>query len=156
LWLYNNIVFTPEDSVGYYGFVYIIKNTLTGRAYIGRKYFSKSSTKQVKGKRKKIRKSSDWENYWSSSEELKKEVEEYGKENFTRTILYLCKTRSECSYLETYEIFKNNALLSDNYINAWVSCRIHKSHVKGKVWPKSQQPALQEHKDVKHPGAADN
>lgn len=139
MWLYNGIVFTPEDATGYYGFVYVIRNNITGRSYIGRKYFSKAATKTVKGKRKKIRKSSDWENYWSSSEEVKKEVEKYGKENFTRTILHLCKTRASCSYMETHEIFKNHALLSDNFINAWVSCRIHKSHVKEVICPKSLQ-----------------
>lgn len=146
MWLYNGLVFTAEQSESYYGFVYIIKNTLTGRAYIGRKYFSKAGTKQVKGKRKKIRKTSDWENYWSSSEELKKDIAQYGKENFTRTILHLCKTRASCSYHETYEILIRGALLSDSFYNSWVSCKIHKAHVKGKIeCPKSQQtPTLSE------------
>jgi hypothetical protein len=145
LWLYNSIVFTPEDAVGYYGFVYVIQNNLTGKSYIGRKYFTKSGSKQVKGKRKKIRKTSDWENYWSSSEELKQDILTIGKENFTRTILHLCKTRASCSYLETYEIFKNHALLSDNFINGWVSCKIHKKHVKEIICQKSlQTPTLQE------------
>lgn len=133
MWLYNGLIFTPDQAEGYYGFVYIIRNNLTGRAYIGRKYFSKAGTKQVKGKRKKIRKASDWETYWSSSDELKKDVTQYGKENFTRTILHLCKTRASCSYLETYEIFKNECLLSDDWYNSWCSCKIHKSHVLGKV-----------------------
>lgn len=133
MWFYNDIAFTPEQAEEYYGFVYIIRNNLTDKAYIGRKYFSKAGTKQVNGKRKKIRKTSDWENYWSSSEELKKDIAQYGKENFTRTILHLCKTRATCSYWETWEIFKNECLLSDDWYNSWCSCRIHKMHVKGKI-----------------------
>jgi hypothetical protein len=144
LWIYNGVIFTSDQAEGYYGFVYIIRNNLTGRAYIGRKYFSKASTKQVKGKRKKIRKASDWENYWSSSEELKQEIKNQGKENFTRTILHLCKTRASCSYYETYEILVRGALLSDTYYNSWVSCKIHKAHVKGIICPKSLQTPPQQ------------
>jgi hypothetical protein len=133
LWIYNLVPFTADQTEGYYGFVYIIRNNLTNKSYIGRKYFSKASTKQIKGKRKKIRKPSDWENYWSSSDELKNDIKKFGKENFTRIILHLCKTRATCSYMETWEIFKNKCLLSDDWYNSWCSCKIHKSHVKGKL-----------------------
>jgi hypothetical protein len=131
MWLYNNTEFTPEQSESFYGFVYLIENTATNRKYVGRKYFSKSGTKQVKGKKKKIRKASDWINYWSSSDELKSDIEKYGKENFKRQILHLCKTRASCSYMETYEIFMRGALITDEYYNSWCSCKIHKKHVKG-------------------------
>ena len=36
------------------------------------------------------------------------EVAKLGEHNFRRTILHLCKTKSECSYWETFEIFTNN------------------------------------------------
>lgn len=71
--------------------------------------------------------------YWSSSEELKSDVKKLGEENFTRTILYLCKTRSECSYRETKEIFTRDALLTTDYYNSWCSCKIHKAHVLNKL-----------------------
>ena len=135
MWLYNNTPFQAEQIEDSYGFVYLIENTVTGRKYIGRKYFTSAGTKQVKGKKKKIRKQSDWEGYWSSSEEVKKDVQQYGKEKFTRTILHLCKTRAECSYRETKEIFVRDALLSEEYYNAWCSVRIHKSHVLNKIVP---------------------
>ena len=139
MWLYNTTPFQADQIEDSYGFVYLIENTVTGRKYIGRKYFTSAGTKQVRGKKKKIRKQSDWEGYWSSSEEVKKDVQQYGKEKFTRTILHLCKTRASCSYFETYEIFTRDALLSTDYYNSWVSCKIHAAHVKGIIWRENNQ-----------------
>ena len=114
-WIYNDKVFTESDIVDNYGFVYLIVNNITGRKYIGKKFFTKASSKQVKGKRKKIRKESDWLTYYGSNKYLLEDVEKLGAENFTRKILRLCKTRSECAYWETHEIFVSCALLSSNY-----------------------------------------
>ena len=131
--MYNNIEFT-EDMVGdWFGYVYEIVNLTNGRRYVGKKFFTRAGTKQIKGKKKKVRLSSGWENYWSSSEELKADVKKLGEENFARKILYLCKSRSECSYRETKEIFINDALLTTEYYNSWVSCKIHKAHVLNKL-----------------------
>ena len=38
-WIYEGRPFTSDDIGDYYGFVYCITNTSTGRKYIGRKYF---------------------------------------------------------------------------------------------------------------------
>ena len=127
-WYYDGVPF--DDDGTSFGFVYLIENLITSKKYIGRKYFSKAGYKQVNGKRKKIRKTSDWETYYGSNETLKKEVAELGAHNFRRTILYLCKSRSECSYFETREIFTRDALLSENYYNDWVSAKIRKAHLK--------------------------
>lgn len=132
-WSYNGLPFTEEDVGNSYGFVYEIVNLTNNRRYIGKKFFTKAGTRQIKGKKKKVRLSSGWENYWSSSDELKEDVKKLGDENFTRTILYLCKSRSECSYRETKEIFIRDALLTDDYYNKWVSCKIHKAHVINKL-----------------------
>jgi len=133
VWLYNNIEFT-EDMVGdWFGYVYEIVNLTNGRRYVGKKFFTRAGTKQIKGKKKKVRLSSGWANYWSSSEELKADVKKLGEENFSRKILHLCKSRSECSYRETKEIFINDALLTTEYYNSWVSCKIHKAHVLNKL-----------------------
>ena len=121
--------FTEADIGDSFGFVYLITHNPTGRKYIGKKFFTKAATRQVKGKRKKIRKSSDWENYWGSNKKLQEEVKTNGVDNYTREILHLCKTRSECSYWETWEIFHRHALMSDSYYNEWVSCKIRKDHV---------------------------
>lgn len=132
-WSYNGLPFTEEDVGNSYGFVYEIVNLTNNRRYIGKKFFTKAGTRQIKGKKKKVRLSSGWENYWSSSDELKADVKQLGDDNFTRTILYLCKSRSECSYRETKEIFIRDALLTDDYYNKWVSCKIHKAHVINKL-----------------------
>ena len=127
-WYYGGVPF--EEDGTHFGYVYLIENLITGRKYIGRKYFSKAGYKQVNGKRKKIRKTSDWEAYWGSNETLKAEVAELGKHNFRRTILHLCKSKSECSYMETFEIFSRHALLNELYYNDWCSCRVRRSHLK--------------------------
>ena len=134
-WYFHNTPseFTEQDIGEAFGFVYIITHTPTGRKYIGKKFFTKAGTRQIKGKKKKIRKSSDWSDYWGSNEELKKEIELNGKENYVREILHLCNSRSECSYWETFEIFNRHALLNESYYNSWVTCKIHKSHVLGKI-----------------------
>lgn len=131
-WFFHNTPseFTEEDIKDNFGFVYLITHNPTGRKYIGKKFFTKAATRQVKGKRKKIRKSSDWEMYWGSNKKLQEEVKENGSENYTREILHLCKTRSECAYWETFEIFSRHALLNDGYYNEWVSCKIRKDHLK--------------------------
>jgi hypothetical protein len=133
MWLYNNKEFTEEDIGDSFGFVYEIENLIDSRKYVGKKFFTRAGTKQIKGKKKKVRLSSGWSDYWSSSKELQDDVKKIGKENFKRTILYLCKSRSECSYRETKEIFIRDALLLENYYNSWVSCKIHKAHVLNKL-----------------------
>ena len=130
-WLYENKEFKNEEQ--YYGFVYIIKNNINKKKYIGRKYLTKAGYKTVNGKRKKVRKESDWETYYGSSPSLKEDIEKYGKDNFTRTILRLCKTRGECNYFETKYIFDNDAILREDYYNSWVSCKIQSSHVKNLI-----------------------
>lgn len=132
-WTYKGQLFTEDLIEDNFGFVYLITNLTNQRQYIGKKFFTKSGRKQTNGKIKKIRKSSDWQTYWSSSEELKADVKLLGEENFTREILYLCKTKSECSYRETKEIFMRDALLKEEYYNAWCSCKIHKAHVLNKI-----------------------
>jgi hypothetical protein len=135
MWFYYNTAeeFKEEDIQDHFGFVYLITHLGTGRKYIGKKFFTKSKTRQVKGKKKKSRVSSDWLTYWGSNTELQEEIKKNGEDKYTREILHLCKSRSECSYLETFEIFSRHALLSDAYYNSWVTCKIHKAHVLGKI-----------------------
>ena len=63
MWFYHNTIeqFKEEDIQDHYGFVYLITHIKTGRKYIGKKFFTKAKTKQVKGKKKKLRVSSDWQ-----------------------------------------------------------------------------------------------
>jgi len=142
VWLYENtqIETLPEDCVG---FVYLITNKLSGRKYIGKKLakFSKTSYKVVKlkngnKKRKKIRSKidSDWQLYYGSNDQLNKDIETLGVDNFTREILFYCTSKAACSYVEAREQFNHRVLESDDYYNGQIVCRIHGSHIKGKVW----------------------
>jgi len=130
-WNYNGAEFTEEMIGDNYGFVYLITNILTGRKYIGKKFFYSSKTKVLKGKKKKIKVSSDWQTYYGSSAEVTKDVLQLGQENFSREIIYLCKSKGECGYLEAKEQFIKGALESDDYYNTWIMVRVRKSHIKG-------------------------
>lgn len=140
-WLYESqpVQELPEDCVG---FVYEIINNISGRKYIGKKLaqFSKTSYKMVKlkngtKKRKKIRSKipSDWLDYHGSSQELLKDIQTLGPENFTRNILYYCKSRAECSYIECREQFARRVLESNDYYNNQIQVRVHGSHILGKI-----------------------
>lgn len=131
MWLYNGEPFEPEglDPKEIYGFVYVIVHNKTNKKYIGKKFFWATKTKQVKGKRRRTKVESDWRNYYGSSPHLSKEVKELGTEEYTRHILHLCKSKSECAYLEAYEQFVRGVLLSDEYYNDWISCRVTSRHL---------------------------
>lgn len=112
-------------------FVYVITNLVSGRKYIGLKQTLFSKTKQVKGKKKRIKVESDWREYWSSSEELKRDVELLGKESFTREIIYWCKLKSHANYLEAREQMDNRVLEHPElWYNGIVNCRVSRNHIK--------------------------
>ena len=130
-WKYNNEDFT-EDLIGdNYGFVYEIINLTNKRKYIGKKFFYFAKTKQVKGKKKKVKVASDWQTYYGSNAELQNDVILHGKENFSRQILHLCKSKGECGYLEAKEQFVRGVMESNDYYNTWIMVRVRKSHIKG-------------------------
>ena len=141
MWTYENQIIEelPNDCVG---FVYNIKNLISGRPYIGKKLakFSKTTYKVVKlkngtKKKKKIRSKidSDWLDYYGSSDELNKDVLSLGRDNFSREILFFCKSKAECSYIEAREQFTRKVLESDEFYNGQISVRVHGSHIKGKI-----------------------
>mgnify|MGYP003347790805 CR=1 FL=1 len=129
-WNYKGKEFTENDIGEWYGFVYLITNLSNNKKYIGKKFFYSSKTKQVKGKKKRIKVFSDWPGYYGSNEVLKKDVALLGRENFTREIIRLCKTKGECGYLEAKEQFVRGVLESDEYYNTWIMVRVRKSHIK--------------------------
>jgi len=107
-WMYNGVSFTSSDIQDYFGFVYLIQNTINGRKYIGRKYLWQFRT--PKGKRRKVKSESDWKNYYGSCPELKEDIIKFGRENFSRTILSLHKTKGKTNFEETRQLFFNNVL----------------------------------------------
>ena len=130
MWLYNNVEFN-EEITNYVGFVYCITNLLSGRRYIGKKFFWSTRRKQVNKVRKRIKVESDWKDYWSSSDELKTDIERLGKEHFKREILHLCPNKGTTNYLEAKEQFQR-AVLEDRegWYNSWIQCKVHRTHIK--------------------------
>jgi hypothetical protein len=129
-WVYNEKPMSNDDfPEGTVGFVYEITNKINGRKYLGKKILHSAKKKLVNGKNKRYKVDSDWKKYYGSSEEVKADLLKYGKENFSRKILYLCKDKSSCSYLETKEIFVRDALLKLEFYNSWLSCRINKKNL---------------------------
>jgi hypothetical protein len=140
-WYYQDspVETLPEDCIG---FVYIITNLTNGRMYIGKKLakFSKTTYKTVKlkngtKKKKKIKSKidSDWLTYYGSNDELNKDVTTLGADNFRREILYYCKTKAACSYIEAREQFSRRVLESKDYYNGHIQVRVHGSHIINKI-----------------------
>jgi hypothetical protein len=129
-WLYDSIVFEKPNENDY-GFVYQITNLINNKTYIGKKLFWFKKIKILKGKRKRYLAESDWKTYYGSSKFLLEEIEKFGKDNFKREILKLCKSKGECSYYEAKYQFDKDVLLNpDLYYNDWIICRVHRKHIK--------------------------
>ena len=134
-WTYRGetVAQLPEECVG---FVYIVTNTVSGRMYVGKKLARFKTTRykmhtQKNGKkvRKKIRGAvaSDWQEYYGSSDQLNRDVESLGRDRFRREILYYCKSKAECNYIEAREQFARKVLESDQYYNGHIRVRVHGS-----------------------------
>ena len=132
MWIYNDQVF-EDTTEEYQGFVYMITETDTNKKYIGKKFFWKPKTLPKTKKRKrrvKTRVESDWKMYYGSSREVQQLVESKGKDKYKREILKLCRTKGECSYYEAKYQFDYDVLLSDEFYNELISCKIHSKHIR--------------------------
>lgn len=132
MWYYKDKLYedTPEE---YQGFVYQITEIESGKKYIGKKFFWKPKTlpkTKTRKRRIKTRVESDWRSYYGSSKEVQQIVEDKGSDSFKREILRLCKTKGECSYYEAKLQFEYDVLLSDDYYNEFIGCKIHAKHIK--------------------------
>ena len=143
IWTYQQ---KPIEEIpeGFIGFVYLITNLKSGQKYIGKKLAQFKKTRPpLKGKKLKRRSTveSDWRDYWGSSERLQADVQQLGPENFTREILYLCKSKAEMSYLEAREQFERRVLETDDYYNGIINVRVGGSNI--------LRQRLEEHKKAK-------
>ena len=107
-WIFKGSPFLSKDINDMYGFVYCITNVVTGRKYIGRKYFW--SFRKPRGKSRRVKSESDWKKYYGSSDELNQERKELGNLSFKRTILSVWSTKGLVNYEETRQLFLNNVL----------------------------------------------
>ena len=132
-WLYNGKPFDSEDVQDNYGFIYRITNTINGFDYVGRKYFTTIKKRPpLKGKKNKRRETieTDWKDYWGSSPRLLADIEQLGKDKFTREIIHLCKSRGETNYMEAYYQFTEGVLLREDNYNGIIQIKLGKNSVK--------------------------
>jgi len=114
----------PEDA---FGFIYEIINTLNGKKYIGKKQMVRRiKRKPLKGKKRKRIDfiESDWKTYTGSSDALNNDIALLGLDKFIFKILKFCNSKFELSYFETKMQFEKDVLLSENYYNGIINCRI--------------------------------
>lgn len=135
VWFYKNEKFLPEGKIQYEGFVYLIENLINGKKYIGKKNFWTRRKNKKSGRRET--KESDWMSYYGSSDTLLEDVKLHGKENFRRTILYLCCYKKQMSFYEQKEQWCRNVLLEDDYYNTNIGGKffIGEKHIFEKTLP---------------------
>lgn len=127
-WIYkdSNLEQIPDGAIG---FVYLITNLISGKMYVGKKIFHSSKIVQKNKKKKRIKVESDWKTYYGSNQTLKRLVDINGENFFRREILHICYSKSQCSYLEIKEQLIRDAILSPDYYNDWVNCKITRKHM---------------------------
>ena len=128
----------PEEAVG---FVYKITHIPSGKFYIGKKSLESvrnvkigvRELKKLKEERKaagiggraplkkKVRKASDWEKYYSSNEWINEQVKEGKQKEFKREIIQFCNSKKSLSYYEVYWMFKYDILSDENCLNGNIS-----------------------------------
>lgn len=130
-WIINKNITVPEDFEENipFGFVYRIENKQTGKFYIGQKKIIKVEKRPpLKGKvrKRKIIKQSDWKTYCGSSNELKKDISDLGKDNFKFEIIRFCDCKWEMTYWELYHQMENHVLFREDSYNGIINVRISK------------------------------
>lgn len=153
MWYYNNQPVTSIEQLPDYsnlmGFAYKITNLLTGAVYIGKKNFYSTRKKTLAKKdlvrnkdgsvaknRKnytRITKESDWMQYWSSSDELKADIKEFGLSYFRREILELSCSTKYLGYLELKYQFEYDVLNKNSY----------NGNIAGSYYRKDMEPCKQ-------------
>lgn len=112
-----------------FGFIYLITNLTNNKKYIGCKMLQKViKRKPLKGKKNKRHETieSDWKTYTSSSNELNKDIESLGKENFKFEIIDFAYSKSHLKYLEAKYQFDNDVLLNEGWYNGIINLRVGK------------------------------
>ena len=94
-WKYKN----EPDIKSNFGFVYLITNKKTSKAYVGcKQYFH--YTKKRKGQKGSNKRETNWRIYMGSSKELLQDIEKIGKRNFKFEMTLECT--NEPAYYNNY------------------------------------------------------
>lgn len=123
-WILADGITIKEDD---FGFIYEIKNNVTGKTYIGKKQCTrKIKKKPLKGKKRNRieNKESDWKTYTGSSVDLNEDITKIGKEKFTFKILKVCGSKWELGYEEIKEQISRDVLINDGFYNGIINVRI--------------------------------
>ena len=102
----------------FFGFIYLIENTINGRLYVGKKQYwaatgnfrNRSSHISTDKWRPEQWKPSDWNYYTGSSKELNADIKKFGKDKFRFIILSQHSTKGDLHYEEIKEQAVRNVL----------------------------------------------
>jgi len=102
----------------FFGFIYLIENTINGRLYVGKKQYwaatgnfrNRSSHISTDKWRPEQWKPSDWNYYTGSSRELNADIKKFGKHKFRFIILSQHSTKGDLHYEEIKEQAVRNVL----------------------------------------------
>ena len=117
----------PDNINDYFGVVYLIRNKIDKRYYIGIKQLLKKTRLKANKSRKRdkiVWKDNNLEGYWGSSTELLKDIEKHGKENFTREVIELCNSKFHLKLAEIEWQMKCKVLFSQKFYNQMLNCRL--------------------------------
>jgi hypothetical protein len=132
MWLYKGSELQDTDiPATAEGFIYLITYTPTGQRYLGRKLLTKAHRRQKNKKIIKSRIDSGWRDYWSSSPDIQRIIEEEGgPANFTREILVFCTNKALLNYAEECMQYTLGAMESDNWLNSNIRAKVFKRNIK--------------------------
>lgn len=103
-----------------YYYIYLITNKINGKQYIGQHYGELE------------------DNYFGSGVLITKAIEKYGKENFSKEIIYIGDSRAELDFAEKDIIEECNAVKDENFYN------LQEGGTKGDGW-RAYQKWLENH-----------
>lgn len=128
------------DTNEWFGFIYLIKDTISGKQYLGKKNFKsvvnkKLGKKEIKAlpvtrgrnpSKKKVISESDWKNYYSSCDEIKNDPD---KSKYERYLVKLCKTKASLSYYEVKYQMIYGVLESENWYNNTILGKFYRNNI---------------------------
>lgn len=143
--LIHDVELEKIDISEYEGFIYQIDFPSLGKSYIGKKnFFSKTNVKLGKKEKaklptkpgrkpskKKVIKESNWREYVSSSDMVKKIIGSDEGKDYKMMVLGFCKGKKELTYCEAKLLFANNVLEdSDRWLNDNILAKFYHSDLK--------------------------